>query len=324
MGGTGQAGGPVASIAFMTSKPFAFVYVIPLGRSALDRHRCADLLDSIRCCQPTAAHTYLVNDGNDERALLQLLKTAGLPGSVVGVTQASRGLPWSERLTLGLSHTYRRVLREFPDHSVCRLDTDALLVRPFGEAAARVFAADPRAGLIGSNGLFGGARRLGRWWARQVSRYTPRLVRWNRPPYFRQNVVGVNGLLRRHALRAKALGYSLGAAVCGGGYLFRAEAVRAVFSLPGTLRLTASRRIGVSEEVLFSILTCGAGFRLAIQDSPGDAFGIAWRGLPGRSLREVWERGNAIIHSLKSHGLFNEETTREFFRHRRARAVSPL
>ncbi len=302
----------------MSSKTFAFVYVIPLGSSALDRHRCADLLDSIRCCEPTAAHTYLVNDGNDDRALRRLLEVSGLGGSVVATPGAGRGLHWSDRLTVGLSHTYRRVLRDFPDHSVCRLDTDALIVRPFGEAAARIFAADPQVGLIGSSGLFGGGRHLGRWWARQARQLTRRLVRWHRPPYFRQNLVGVNGLMRRHALRAAALGHSLGTAVCGGGYLFRAEAIRAVFSLPGTDRLAERSQIAVAEEVLHSILTCAAGYRLEIQDKPGDPFGIAWRGLPGGSLREVWERGNAIIHSVKTHGGFNEGSTRDFFRHRRA------
>jgi len=301
----------------MSSRPLAFVYVVPVGPSALDRYRCADLLDSIRCCEPAAAHTYLVHDGHDEHALRRLVEVAGLAGSVVAVPRAARGLPWSGRVALGLAHVYRRVLRDFPGHSICRLDTDSLVVRPFAHAAARTFAADPRAGLIGSNGLFGGARHLGRWWTRQIRQFARRLIRSRRPPYFRQNLVGANAVMRRHLLRAAALGYAPGAAVCGGGYLFRAEAIEAVFRLPGVDALTRAGRISVAEEVFFSILIYAAGFRLEIQDQPGDAFGIAWRGLPGRSLPEVWERGNAIIHSVKTHGLFNEDASRAFFLRRR-------
>ncbi len=301
----------------MSSRPLAFAYVIPVGPSALDRHRCADLLDSIRCCEPTAAHTYLVHDGNDDHALRRLVEATGLPGSVAAVPRTARGLHWSGRLALGLTHIYRRVLRDFPGHSICRLDTDSLVVRPFAQAAARTFAADPRAGLIGSNGLSSGARPLGRWWMRQVRPFARRLIRSHRPPYFRQNLVGANAVMRRHLLRAASLGYAPGAAVCGGGYLFRAEAIQAVFRLPGVDLLTGAGRIAVAEEVFFSILTHAAGFRLEIQDQPGDAFGIAWRGLPGRSLPEVWARGNAIIHSVKTHGLFNEDSSRAFFRRQR-------
>ncbi len=294
-----------------------FVYVVPVGPSAHDVHRCADLLESIRCNEPRAAQVYLAHDGNNEPALARVLAAAGFNGTVVMNPRPAWGVPWLGRLTFGLVCAYRRVLQDFPDHAVCRIDTDALVLRPFAEDAAQLLAGDGRIGMIGSSGLTESGVVAGNGWPRRAYQLSKPVARWDLPPYFRQNLFGANARLRQHVVRATARGYRLGASVCGGAYLIRAETLAAMFALPGLDREAGGCTNDVTEDVFFSILACEAGYRLEIQRLPGDVFGVAWRGLPGRSLPAVWERGNAVIHSVKTHGAFSEDTTREFFREKR-------
>ncbi len=289
--------------------------VIPVGPNPAEPARLADLLESLaRYGEGAIAQVYVVNDGNDPDAIVAAGRACGIAPTVVANPRAGIGDGWLGRLTVGLVCAYRLIRSEHPESHVLKLDTDALIIRPFATVLLREFADAPGVGLIGSTGLALPGVVSGNWWHHRIFKMQRPLTRLPDFPWFRQNLFGYNARLRAHIRRATARGYRFGESVCGGALALRAEAMAALLDLPDMRDHDFLLRTNLGEDVFLSVLVHECGYTLKVHRLPGELFGVAWQGLPAHDVEGVWARGNAIIHSVKSHGPFTEETTRAFFR----------
>lgn len=286
--------------------------VIPTGPNIKDRAGVADLLESIATYEAGLGPVVIINDRNDRQALSALLEENNIPGVVLEHPRAGIGNHWLGRLSHGLGHGYSWVREHHPDHHILRIDTDALIIGPFIDRLERLLKAAPELGMIGSGSP--AAPGAGNWWVGRIYRMSRLVTRDETNGKIQFNLVGQRGKLRRFVRQAMSHGYAPGTGITGGAYLITAEANRRFGALSALRDDMVTTNDFLGEDSFWSIAIFAAGMRILNQENPGDIFGVCWKGLPGKSLDEVVARANPIIHSLKDHPPFTEETSREFFR----------
>jgi hypothetical protein len=313
----------------MSNKPYAtgIVALVVTGPGSLELERLDDMLDSIRTFAPEIAATLVLNDGNDPAAITVALNRHGLRGSPFANPRAGKGHFGMGRMIYGLLAAYAHIRENYPRHHVLRLDSDALIIRPFFEQLTQLMASSCEAGIIGSPDLRSPAKgeRLTPAvtnWHTRTYRLGKLVSRWDKWPYLRINLLGANAAMRKVVQMALENGYSYGHHAQGGAYLLTAEANRRFGELPALADTRMTTQDCLSEDVFFAIAVHAVKLKILPQKQPGDVFASVWNGLMGETLEEVEARSNAIIHSLKDYGPFNEVTTRQYFRERRLAPAS--
>jgi hypothetical protein len=298
--------------------------VIVLGPGAQELARLEDSLDALRCCAPEISPVIVLNDGNDSAAVTAALKKHGCAGRDFPNPRAGQGSFWLGRMTYGLACVYRHLQQEHPNHHVLRLDSDALVVRPFVARLLAQLARREDVGLVGSVGLVCPALGNATWhdWRTRVFRMSKAFSRWDQKPFLKCNLFGAAAAMRALILKAAKNNYAWGYQANGGAYLLTAEAMRRMTSLPEFNHDGLLTNDWMTEDVFYAIAVYAVGLKILEEQNPGDVFGTCWKGLMGHTLDEVWTRGNAVIHSLKDHGPFTEQASRSFFAQHRSRPAS--
>jgi hypothetical protein len=308
---------------FMSPASLNLVALIPLGPGAQELTRLDDLAASLALYAPEARHVVVLNDGNDAARIRETFTRHSLRGDVLPNLRAPGSSPWMGGLTCGLLHGYDFIRARFPGHHVLRLDSDALVIQPLGERLSRLLHAHPDAGLIGSVKLIsdGTPPQIGFPWQAEVYHLSRPFNRRGGLPFFRQNLFGPRGALRRLIHRAEAHGYRHGYHANGGACLLTAEAIRRLGEVPELQRAEVRNHNEFTEDVFFSLLVHAVGLRLIEQQNPGDVFASCWRGLiGGPEIAGVLARDNCVLHSLKDFQTFKEDLSRAAFRARRLNA----
>jgi hypothetical protein len=315
----------------MSTKPCTsgIVALVVTGPGSKELERLEDMLDSIRTFAPEITETLVLNDGNDPKAIGAALNRHGLRGSEFTNPRAGKGHFGMGRMIYGLLAAYAHVRENFPGHHVLRMDSDALIIRPFFKRLMQLVASNSDAGIVGSPDLRCPAKgeRLTPAvtnWHTRIYRLGKQLSRWDEWPYLRVNLFGANAAMRRIVEMAMEAGYRYGYHAQGGAYLLTAEANRRFAELPPLTNVRMTTQDCLSEDVFFAIAIHAVKLKILPQRLPGDIFASVWNGLMGETLEEVDARSNAIIHSLKDYGPFQEVTTRQYFRERRVAPVSSL
>jgi hypothetical protein len=305
----------------------SFVVLMAVGPGNHEVDRTADFLMSLKTYEPSGARVLLVDDHFVDRHLDRLLASVSpielfslfndrplkRPGTNIGTTG---GLTTS--IMLGL----RRIHDTLKGQFVLKVDTDSLIIRPFADRVYQAFREQPEAGVIGE--YIPELADVPTMFKDSCDRLTRPLSFWRgrrkAGRRFGQSIVGRGATIRHHIAAAKRAGWRSPQHCQGGGY---ALSWRALSSLRQNGYLDDHLlwlRTPVTEDVVVSLYTRAAGFQLYCHNGPGTPFGIKYQGLLGDPQWLV-DSGVSIIHSLKTHGPYNEERTRNFFQLRRNAAT---
>jgi len=192
---------------------------------------------------------------------------------------------------------------------VLRMDSDAVMIGPGLEAAARqAFAADPGIGALGSfrTGPTGVARDFGP----AVELFDDDLGRRGlRHPTWALS-------LRRLLRTAERQGYERGEHALGAALLL-SRPVLLVCARRGWISAAGgpagAGAGGVGDDHLLGLLVRAAGFRTADFGRPGEPLAVSWRGLPARP-EELMASNAKVVHSVKSWGDQRESDVRAVLR----------
>jgi hypothetical protein len=228
-------------------------------------------------------------------------------------------------MAAGVLHALSRATaRPHPYAYLLKLDTDALVINPFHDRLAGLFASDPGIGVAGSYLRFpdGSARPGNARWAPAVRRAARMRVSWGEVrrgggPFSQLARAYRRGRVVRGARRQ---GYADGHHVLGGSYAVSGS-VLARWRGPGLPRLVrAFEGTGLSEDVVVSMLAMWAGGRLLDYNEPGQIFGVWHRalGAPPAALADRY----SIVHSLKTGEGQDEADLRLLFRKRRQEVLA--
>lgn len=192
---------------------------------------------------------------------------------------------------------------------VLRMDSDAVMIGPGLEAAARqAFAADPGIGALGSfrTGPTGLARDFGP------------------AAGLLEDDLGRRGLrhptwalsLRRLLRTAERHGYERGEHALGAALLLSRPVLvecarRGWISAAGGPAGSGAAAMG--DDHLLGLLVRAAGFRTADFGRPGEPLAVSWRGLPARP-EELMASNAKVVHSVKGWGDQRESHVRAVLR----------
>ena len=282
------------------------VVVMPVGPG----EDIDDTLESLRAFLDPSRAIVLVDDtGTDELAAT----TARLPDVAVvpapGRAQGAHGGLWVK-----IAAGYAWACGRYRFDVLLRMDTDAVMLRPgIEDAALGRFHESPGVGLLGSylTGPDGRARDF-TWAAKALGREAG-LLGWRHPR--------LRARLRALMREAAQSGYVPGEHALGGAFIHSGAAVRALSSR-GLLDLPEMAASRLGEDMIFALLTLGAGFRIGDFGGPGDPLALRWIGLPDHPAALL--AGSALItHSVRSYGDLDEHAIRaQFAEARRNRGVA--
>ena len=298
-----------------------FAVVIALGPGEMEELRFRDLLDALRCFEPSdCVGVVLVDDGERGSEFIEKLSSYP-PVFRIPNPRNGRGDPWKGGLTVGVISGLSFVQSRLTPEYVLKLDSDSLVIAPFHAELAEQFRAGERIGLLGARVHRDVPAQAGsaEYWGRQILKSTNRHSITRQPKL----EIGINfgpaaASLRCLLREAYKNGYSLGETCIGGGYALRSEALHSMYRLGVLSPSLRFIKLQLTEDVFVSLATRAAGFELKDLNDSGEVFGVAWNGLPG-SPAELLEQKRSVIHSVKSSEGFEEKSLRAFFRNNRLR-----
>lgn len=305
------------------SEGIEFATVIPVGPSEEDQRRTADLLESLLAYEPYAPLVVLVDDALEDRGLARRYRVpeSCLLASVHNPRQG-RGVGPTSGLAAGLMVAMKWIQRHAAVRFVLKLDTDALVIGPFAEAIARVFAERPEVGMVGlyDTNCDGSPRDQGSFRS-MLRRLRMPLALWRRPirrwRHLTCHLWGRAAVARRQIRRALAAGYPAADFILGGAYAISHDALGRMIGEGYLDDPLLWLDTNFSEDVMFSMYVCAVRRQLLGMAAPGEPFGVQHYGLPFPP-EELVAHGYSLIHSLKGDPVRSEAEIREFFRQRRA------
>ena len=298
------------------------VLLMSIGPGSQELIRLHDFFAGVFCWEPAVKSVVLIDDSVEPRGLSnQFVLPAGV--SIHSVHHPRKGAGagvWgalTEGVLLGLDWI---AIHEPHAAMVLKVDTDALVIGPFHNKAAKFFEAHPSVGLIGLHDRHcSGERRSFQPWDRATLNYslpvgTRRTATGGRR--LRWQLFNAHGVQRRIFRQARARGYVWGEHCLGGAYLLRAKTVQTLHA-QGFLRHASFWRDSlIGEDVIVGAYVKSSGWDMASYSRQHEIFGIAYIGLP--ALPENLEAsGYSIIHSVKNDSHQSEEQIRSYFRNRR-------
>jgi hypothetical protein len=296
-----------------------FAVILLLGPGGHEVDRTLDLLDAIHRHEPervSACDLFVVDDGGaDARVLEEATRPFSACVWLRNPLSGSGRHPY-DKMAAGVLHALSHAIERAPYAFALKLDTDALVINPFHDGIARLFASDPGIGVAGSYLRFpDGAPRPGnaRWAPRvhnatslrRALRSDPKIggvVSRTLRAYRRKRIVGE---ARRH-------GYAEGHHVLGGSYAVSGSLLSRWRGLELKRLVRAFEDTQLSEDVVVSMLAMWAGYTLVDHNAPGEVFGVWHRALgapPAALAREY-----SIVHSLKTADGQDEAELRRIFR----------
>jgi hypothetical protein len=251
------------------------VYVVPCGPGELEA--VADTVAGVHAWEADEAKVIVVEDATTDVRWPQIL--ARCPE--VDVVRAPWPTAGPPRLSPVIARGFAAALDRYDCDVVIKLDTDALVTGPgLGERTAALFAADPRAGLIGSIGMRSDGVPEDYTYDRWVLAHERR---WSRT-------------VRELAARAEAGTYD-GRKIHGGVYAISRAALEAVCAA-GDLDRNPPWWTQIGEDLWITLAVCAAGFGQRSWGAPGEPMAVASKWLPV-PLADVASRGLLAVHSVR-------------------------
>ncbi|MEK7587094.1 MAG: hypothetical protein AAB453_04465 [Patescibacteria group bacterium] len=211
-------------------------------------------------------------------------------------------------LWTNLARAYKYAVENFEFDVLLRIDTDALIIAKHPEnEAIEIFKQDPTIGMLGSYKVdCNGDERSFKISASSLRKES--------------GIRGILNLKRRKLLRdwikeAKMNNYQVGEHILGGAD-FQSYSCIKTMSDRGFLDTSLFLDSGISEDFLFSLLTCTSGYRLSDFATGDFPMGLRWQGLPD-SPQNLIKRGKKVIHSTKFWKDINQKSIHEFFKQQR-------
>lgn len=298
-----------------------FAVVVASGPSKVEDARFRDLVDSVRCFEPSeCVGIVMIDDGDRDSRFLETLPPYP-PVFRIRNPRKGRGNAWTGGHTVGIVAGYSFVDAHLDPEYILKLDSDALVIAPFHSALSERFRADGRIGLLGAHlhRDFPSQSGSAEYWGRQIRKSSNPLSITRQPGLeIRLNLGPAGGKLRFLLRQAYKSGYSLGESCQGGAYALRAEALHSMRTLGMFAPPLRFLGLQLTEDILFSLAVRAAGFELRDLNDSGEVFGVAWKGLLA-SPAELLRQGRSIIHSVKSSEGLDEKNIRHYFREERAR-----
>lgn len=301
-----------------------------MGPGEREVERVRDLVESLETFEGGNYHLVLVDDqpgpARFNRAVPDTVRDRF---TEIKNPRNGRGSGWAAGCAVAvLAGLHELTKRALPFEFAVKLDTDALVIRPFSQALSRQFASHPEVGMIGTirdpslpERGDETVRPLGRaldkllkqftvWRATKCGGVTVQIAFWGRFRLIRDTI--------RHAF---INGFRVGEHCYGGGYALSHACVRALHARSLLARPCVWLPTPLVEDMIVSM--CVKSVDLALQDGSGreEPFAIRFRGLPDRP-ENLLARGHSIIHSVKDFGDLKEADVRAYFRRRRHREVA--
>ena len=310
-------------MTFKTAETEPWAILLAVGPGDVELERLRDLAESIAVYAGDVDRIQIVDDAQRPGRLIEAFSPA-LRGRVRCVANRPvRGaVGWRDGLNVAIWIGLRELANAGRWSFVLKLDTDSLLIAPPRAPILQRFNCVDRPSLIGYYQGEQTVKHDGWRIFEPYIRVMESLVCEYRDPITGRRRIywglGPRGLRRRRLLAAaRANGYTFSEHCQGGGYALHGCALellneKRVFN---DCRLWAN--VAFTEDVALALTVRSAGMALGNADGRGQAFGVRYRGLAA-SPRELLERGNAVIHSVKSDGANQEGEVRAFFKARRS------
>ncbi|MBW0000204.1 MAG: hypothetical protein JO015_13970 [Verrucomicrobia bacterium] len=308
-----------------------FAVVSAVGPSDREVDRVQDLFDSLEAFEPGNYHFVLIDDSPGTSRFTNIVPKC-LRDRYIEIKNPRRGqgCGWAAGCAVAVLAGLNELLRRRIAFTFAlKLDTDALVIRPFAEKISRQFAAVSRIGMIGTvrNPELGDqAREAVKPMGRVLDKLSKQFTVWRRTPLGRPAVQialwGRYRLIRDTIREAFINGFRVGEHCYGGGYALSRPCIEA-FAARGLLaRPRIWLRTPLVEDLLISLCVKSVDFDLKDLSGKDEPFAIRYLGLPDTPENLV-TRGHSIIHSVKDceAQALTEAELRSFFRDLRTQAT---
>jgi hypothetical protein len=291
-----------------------FAVIIPCGPDSREIARVTDTVEALLHFEPECRRVLIINDGNPALAGLPLPSVC----KVMEHPRRGRGWGWGGGLLFGELCAFARLARDCADVDfVLKLDTDALVIRPFAEALKSALGTG--AGLVGSR-IANDPLPAGKttaplsYFAAKVAKLRAPVGLWRKPrPHIRFAFSGPHRHVAQWYDEAEQNGYLPGELIEGGALAFSMRCLRALGE-HGVLQAAHDfLDVPVSDDIVLTMLPYLVGMRAA--NCP--AFIVEPATLRHSPADVLADESAAIIHSVKGFGAMSESEIRAFFRERR-------
>jgi hypothetical protein len=310
-----------------------FAVVVPVGPHSSELWRAIELVKSLLFWEPLVAWCVFLDDDVRGRGLSDL---AIFPASCKAITllnpRQGSGIGWSGGLMAGMLAALDWIRANTDAQFVLKIDTDALVIAPFAMAVSTHFSDSPESGLVGAYGPSCNPA------IRALVDYTLecKLVRVHRllkPATFdgdpNQSGCNDNGFFRVPIERLRSFdqirpfiraalknGYSTSEYCQGGAYALPRRTLDRMADAGCFDSQRHWPELPFCEDQAMALYARSVAFQVSDCSSPGQPFGVQYRGLP-YSPDELAARGYALIHSVKNDERYGEMVIRQYFAERR-------
>jgi len=296
--------------------------MMAIGPSSVELGRLTEGLRALVRHEPGVMRVILVDDGPPSRDLR--LALPAMPDScrveIVKSLRDGRGEPLMGGGCAVMLSGLRAAAESDVGDFLLKLDTDALVIRPFADSIGALMAREPQAGIIGacSRSPTGEPRSDAhhrRVFNNAGSWHVPRGQRKSVGRHHRFPSTWDEWRLLRLMRRARRSGCTMGENVSGGAYVITAEALRRMKSARLLETPTLWIKTLATEDGVIPLYARMLGLKLVDFADAGEVFGVTVRGLPC-TLEEIAHRRYSIIHSIKNDPRASESDIRRFFAER--------
>jgi len=310
-------------VNLQTTQTTPWAILLAVGPGDVELERLRDLAESIAVYAGDVARIQLVDDAQRPARLMETFPPP-LREKVrcVANLKVRGAVGWRDGLNVAI-WIGLRVLAEAGRWSfVLKLDTDSLLIGPPRAPICRRFSCADQPSLIGYCQSEQTVEHNGwRIFEPYIKVMEYPICEYRDPITGRRKIYlgfGPRGFRRRRLLKAaKANGYIYSEHCQGGGYALHGDALDLLNNAGVFADCRLWANVAFTEDVALALTVRSAGLSLGHADGEGQAFGVRYRGLPAAPV-ELLERGNAVIHSVKSQGANQESEIRGFFKSRRS------
>lgn len=147
-------------------------------------------------------------------------------------------------------------------------------------------------GLIGSYKIRADGKKRTRW------QWALRIILFNFFLKFKKS--NESYLWNKLLNKAKLNGYKLGEHILGGAFIFKYECIKKIVDLFPYSSIIQNKLydLPIGDDVIFSIVTFAAGYRIGDVGNPGDPLAIAQKFVPIKK-EDIKKKGVKLIHSTK-------------------------